>query len=118
MKRREYIEDKDTYDIYLSTTDYATYCKIKECIEQVLSEDNKSEMDKLEDYLSENDYEFTRRPIFDGEQIVVYKHRNAVWDAVCHKYSTGHEHGLLEVMWNTGETEGCLSADDIIKKIS
>lgn len=125
MKRREYVEDKDGYDIYFSTTDYKTYCKVKECVERALSEDNKSEMDKLEDYLSENNYDFIRRSLFDGEQIVVFgdeKHDGrkweTAWDVVCHKYSIGYEQGLLEIMWKNGEVEGNLSADDIIEIIS
>ena len=52
-----------------------------------------SEIDKLEEGLKAMGKTYERRPLFDGEQIICGQ-----WDAICHRYSYGHEKGLLEVM--------------------
>lgn len=52
-----------------------------------------SEMDKLAKGLEAKGKAYERRTMFDGEQIICEQ-----WDAICHRYSYGHEEGLLEVM--------------------
>ena len=87
-----------------------------------------SELDKLEKYLKEHGYEYTRddvdgEPYTDVHQIVVYKNGQRLWDAICHTGSYGYEKGLLEIMGTLVRPEdrdsvaGCLTAEDIIKRI-
>lgn len=62
-----------------------------------------SELDKLEAYLKEHGYEYTREdvdgePYTDVHQIVVYRNGQRLWDAICHSGSYGYSQGLLEVM--------------------
>lgn len=91
-----------------------------------------SELDKLESYLKEHGYEYTRED-FDGilpygsnskHQIIVYKDGERIWDAICHYGSYGYEEGLLEIygsiVWEDidGDTvRGWLTADDVISRI-
>lgn len=67
--------------------------------------------------------------IWDGKQLSVYsqnkeddRQKEFLWDVVIHKYSYGHEDGLLEAYgtivenfndWDT--VEGYLTADEILK---
>ena len=76
-----------------------------------------TEMDKLEEGLIQKGLEYTRRPFYDGEQIICGN-----WDAVCHGYSYGHEDGLLEIMGDIVEcgydrVEGCMTAEEILERI-
>ena len=89
-----------------------------------------SELDKLEKYLKEHGYEYTRED-FDGipsydikHQIIVYKHGERLWDAICHPGSYGYEEGLLEIygdiVWygvDLDSVRGWLTADDVIARI-
>lgn len=89
-----------------------------------------NELDKLETYLKEHGYEYTRED-FDGiqsydtkHQIIVYKDGERLWDAICHPGSYGYEEGLLEIygdiVWHDidGDTvRGWLTADDVISRI-
>ena len=72
-----------------------------------------SEMDKLEEGLKAKGMTYTRRPLFDGEQIVCEQ-----WDAICHGFSYGYESGLLEVagIWSLcgGGVRGWLTAEEIL----
>lgn len=80
------------------------------------------ELKKLKNYLDEHDYVSGWFNVFESnDQIVVYhkNHPNNIfWDVVCHRFSYGHEKGLLEIMapFVDGDVEGWLTADDIIKK--
>ena len=98
-----------------------------------------SEMDKLDKYLAEHGYKYTRSQkkgnfgfsglILDNEyernQIIVYgENDERLWDAICHYGSYGYEQGLIEVMGKDvvspdieDEVEGWLTADDIIKRL-
>ena len=88
-----------------------------------------SELDKLEKYLKEHGYEYTRNdvdeePYEDVHQIVVYENGQRLWDAICHTGSYGHEAGLLEIMgaivWydiDGDSVRGWLTANDVIARI-
>jgi len=88
------------------------------------------ELEKLEAYLKENGFEYTREDIDyseryrDKHQIVVYKDGKIQWDAICHTGSYGYEEGLLEIYGNIVDYEkdgdsvvGWLTADDIIQRL-
>lgn len=88
-----------------------------------------SELDKLEAYLKEHGYEYTRedvdgKPYTDVHQIVVYKNGQRLWDAICHYGSYGYKEGLLEIygsiVWEDIDDDdvcGWLTADDVIARI-
>lgn len=86
---------------------------------------NMKQMDLLEEYLREKEIKYQRKDMDDGEQIIAYsKNGDRLWDAICTKYSFGHELGLLEIMGNivdkkrVGDTvEGCLTAQDVIDRV-
>lgn len=89
-----------------------------------------SELDKLEKYLKEHGYEYTRED-FDGilpydrkHQIIVYKNGKRLWDAICHPGSYGYEEGLLEIygdiVWcdiDGDSVRGWLTANNVIARI-
>ena len=91
------------------------------------------ELDKLEAYLKENGYTYTREDEKHGwhewHQIIVYKGKekdlSQIWfDAVCHLGSYGYEQGLLEIMgdienkWKASDdVEGYLKAETIIERL-
>lgn len=66
---------------------------------------------------------------YDGKQVTVYSQKSSIslekeymWDATIHKYSYGHEQGLLEIYgtivekFNSDDTvQGYLTADEILK---
>ena len=89
-----------------------------------------SELDKLEKYLKEHGYEYTREDVDDiplygvVNQIIVYKDGERLWDAVCHPGSYGYEEGLLEIygeiVWHDidgDSVRGWLTADNVIARI-
>lgn len=70
-----------------------------------------SELDKLEAYLKEHGYEYTREdvdgePYTDVHQIVVYENGERLWDAVCHSGSYGYSQGLLEIIGEIADIAG------------
>lgn len=77
------------------------------------------EIGKLASMLTVRGISFIKRPIFDGEQILV----PGEWDAVCHRYSYGGPEGLLEVMGDPvtlpgeGAVAGWLTAEDVIRRL-
>lgn len=88
-----------------------------------------SELDKLEQYLKENNIEYTRKDevplgsFLNTHQIVVFDKGNRIWDAICHYGSYGYAEGLLEVMGEPvvkptdGDSVcGYLTAEDVIKR--
>lgn len=88
-----------------------------------------TEMNKLEEYLKEKGIGYERvdrcgvdcngKEILDWHQIRVYEYDIQVWDVVCHYGSYGSERGLLEGAGEifSGDVEGHLTADDVIRKI-
>lgn len=95
-----------------------------------------TEMDKLEAWLKENGYKYKRadqearydkcgelgRP--ERHQILVYKGRKVLWDAICHFGSYGCDLGLLEIMGDIvdrkkhrDQVEGYLTAEDVITRV-
>lgn len=109
-------------------------------VEQKPSRD-LTEMNKLEAYLKEKGFKYERTDSdntmdmtttgwmmanlgpdfepFDLHQIVVYDGAVRIWDVVCHRGSYGCDQGLLEGMGVLfgPDVEGCLTAEDVIKKI-
>lgn len=83
------------------------------------------QMDLLEEYLREKEIRYERKDIDGGEQIMAYsKNGDRLWDAICTKYSYGHEKGLIEIMGNIVDrervvdgVEGCLTAQDVIDRV-
>lgn len=88
-----------------------------------------SELDKLEQYLKENNIEYKRKDIekrgviCNTHQIIVFDKGKRIWDAICHYGSYGYEEGLLEVMGepvvmpNDGDSVcGHLTAKDVIER--
>lgn len=79
-----------------------------------------NELDKLEAYLKEHGYNYTRE---EDSQIIIYdENEERQWDAICNRWSYGSEHGLLEVMGekvvrSDDSVEGFLTADEIIKRL-
>ena len=88
-----------------------------------------TELNKLEEYLKENDFRYERRDragvVCDGEEVIdwhqikVYEDCRTVWDVICHYGSYGFEDGLLEGMGSIfgSDVEGWLTAADVIRKI-
>ena len=78
------------------------------------------EMDKLAAGLTEKGIPFTYEPLFDGVQI-----QCSDWDAVCHRFSYGHEKGLLEIMGSIvqpgddgiDDVEGWMTAEEILARL-
>lgn len=83
------------------------------------------QMDLLEEYLREKEIKYQRKDMDGGEQIIVYDEDGyRIWDAVCTKYSYGHERGLLEIMGDIVDgrrmgdsVEGWLTAQDVIDRV-
>ena len=90
-----------------------------------------TELDKLEEYLKVNGYEYERideegsafAPMFNRHQIYVYKDGEVDWDVICHYGSYGYKEGLLEIYGNIVRAdlkdgvEGWLTADEIIERL-
>lgn len=87
-----------------------------------------TELDKLEQYLRENKYDYERfdcdEPGNIRHQILVYGDAEVLWDAICDTGSLGYEEGLLEVMGEAvmlpgerGKIAGYLTADDVIYRL-
>ncbi len=99
-----------------------------------------TEMDKLEEYLKEKGYNYTRGRRFceetdrfyrevlhtdGGEQINVYSDKGrCLWDAICGDGSYGYKQGLLEIMGSIvnkredgDSVVGYLTAQDIIERL-
>ena len=94
---------------------------------------NTMELDKLEAWLKDNGFEYSRKDVesldggsLDWHQIVVYEgkeRKERLWDAVCHRGSYGYEEGLLEILGEIVRTsagdsvEGWLTAEDVIERV-
>ena len=83
------------------------------------------EIDLLEEYLRKKEKPYQRKDMDDGEQIIVYDEKGyRLWDAICTRYSFGHEKGLLEIMGNIVDekrvrdrVEGWPTAQDVIDRV-
>lgn len=94
-----------------------------------------SELNKLEEYLKTNGYNYRRRDEEPGEQSILYPRNwhqikvynndldsiEVAWDVICHYGSYGYEQGLLEIMNGKEQVvdtpdgvRGNLTAQDII----
>ena len=94
---------------------------------------NLDELDKLEQYLKDNGYEYIRyddtafgNRVEGYHQIYVIKNGKRWWDAICHRppiSSYGNTAGLLEIMGNDllidkrNTVEGWLTAQNIIDRL-
>lgn len=93
-----------------------------------------SELDILTQYLKEHNIPFERYDCdkiltldddytfhLDRHQICVPNQRNTLWDVICQEGSLGQKEGLLEACGDIveidGEVEGCLTAQDVIRRI-
>lgn len=82
-----------------------------------------TELEKLKKYLDDNGYESKYAHHGDTilgnnkpDQVIVYNHGVRSWDAVCHEWSYGGPHGLLEIYGTIcNDVIGWLTADDVIK---
>lgn len=95
----------NSYDLLNAAKSMSAMCNFIDGNDYV----NNAEMNALEEGLRKRDEEYQRIRIFDGEQI-----RCRDWDAVIHCGSYGHEKGLLEIMYPSGEVEGYLTAKNIL----
>lgn len=94
--------------------------KGKVVVTAFIKELSPSEMDKLEAYLKENDYNYVRNKgnnsVFnDFDQIECDG-----WDVVCHSGSYGGRDGLLEsygMKEDDGDVTGWQTAEDIIERL-
>lgn len=90
------------------------------------------ELDKLQSYLAEHGYYYTRvKPSLSGYPNGVFvfsdpEKTKKLWDAMCHPGTYGYEQGKLEVMGDVILTDdekcfdsvvGYLTADDIIQRL-
>lgn len=85
---------------------------------------NLHELDVLEKGLSERGIKFERYSFLGGDQIYVFNDKGEYFfDAICNRYSLGHQKGLLEIMGSivknedVREVEGYLSAEEILRRI-
>lgn len=95
----------DFYDFMNAVDSIATMCNFVGGKDYV----NNAEINALAEGLRSRSMQYTRTLVFDGEQI-----RCDDWDVVIHCGSYGHEKGLLEIMYPTGEIEGNLTAEAIL----
>lgn len=80
----------------------------------------KTEMDKLDEILTERGVKHTYDQNYDGgTQIIVHDGWLRVWDAICTKSSYGGAQGLLEIMfeYRVPNVYGCLTAEQVIEKV-
>ncbi len=94
----------------------------------------KTEMEKLIDWLSENldgKFRLKQRYINGGSQVMIFDSKgDYLWDAICNNMSYGREDGLIEVMEHTvnnyvlteeersyDDVLGWLTAQDIIDRL-
>lgn len=90
------------------------------------------QMEKLENYLTNNNYDFFRNIQYKitnnkieiiTNQIIVFDNGERKWDAICHQGSYGFEKGLIEIMGTIvsqdyeDDVEGYLTANEIIERL-
>ena len=73
--------------------------------------------DEMENLLTKNNIEDTRKPIYEGWRFYIH---GTDGDIVCHNYSSGGKAGLWESMgfvWDMGDVSGYLTAREIINRL-
>ena len=73
--------------------------------------------DEMENLLTKNNIEYTRKPIYEGWQFYI---RGTDGDIICHDYSYGGKDGLWESMgfvWDMGCISGYLTAQEVINRL-
>ena len=73
--------------------------------------------DEMESLLTENNIEYTRKPIYEGWQFYIH---GTDGDIVCHGGSYGGNDGLWESMgfvWDMGDVSGHLTAREVIDRL-
>lgn len=82
------------------------------------------EIHYLEDLLCHDNIPFRVEPLFDGLHLIYFSSlNNQICSVICHKYSYGHEEGLLEIKGLVDEekvgdsVEGYLTAQDVYRRI-
>ena len=73
--------------------------------------------DEMENLLTKNNIEYTRKPIYGGWQFYIH---GTDGDIVCHNYSYGGYNGLWESMgfdWDDEDVTGYLTAEEVINRL-
>ena len=73
--------------------------------------------DEMENLLTENNIEYTRKPIYEGWQFYIH---GTDGDIVCHEMSYGGYNGLWESMgfdWDDEDVTGYLTAQEVISRL-
>lgn len=103
--------------------DFCPQCGAKMVVNNMRMIRNLTEMNKLENYLKANGFEYQREDEdaepMDKHQIIVFENGVRSWDVICHYGSYGSDEGLLEGMGDLfgPDVDGYLTAEDVIKKI-
>lgn len=105
---------------------------------QIIKDDDKlEELNKLENYLKDNNYNYRRVDIYEERvttptglpytlkyprhQLIVYGEDGRQWDAICQQGSYGYDSGLLEVYGDivniNDDVEGFLTTDELITRL-
>lgn len=106
-------------------------------VQTIKDDDKLEELNKLEKYLKDNDYNYHRVDIYEERittpaelpytlkyprhQLIVHDENGRQWDAICQRGSYGYDSGLLEVYGDivnvNDEVEGFLTADELITRL-
>ena len=73
--------------------------------------------DEMENLLTKNNIEYTRKPIYEGWQFYI---RGTDGDIICHDYSYGGKDGLWESMgfdWDEEDVTGYLTAQEVVSRL-
>lgn len=73
--------------------------------------------DEMENLLTKNNIEYTRKPIYEGWQFYIH---GTDGDIVCHGGSYGGKDGLWESMgfdWDEEDVTGYLTAQEVINRL-
>lgn len=84
------------------------------------NEFHPTEMYKLINLLIKAKIPFEVSENMDTPQVWYPSKKNHVCDAICHKWSSGHEKGLLEIKGLTTDSEdveGYLTAEEVFERI-
>ena len=73
--------------------------------------------DEMENLLTKNNIEYTRKPIYEGWQFYIH---GTDGDIICHNYSYGGNDGLWESMgfdWDEEDVTGHLTAQEVVSRL-
>ena len=73
--------------------------------------------DEMENLLTKNNIEYTRKPIYEGWQFYIH---GTDGDIVCHRGSYGGYNGLWESMgfdWDEEDVTGYLTAQEVVSRL-